>query len=89
MRGKRILAFALVLMLAAAPARASSLWTNDGSLFADQKASSVGDIITVRVNEDIEDSDEGKTSSSKTNDENVSSGFGILDFIRSFGMGST
>ncbi|MDR3255742.1 MAG: flagellar basal body L-ring protein FlgH [Synergistaceae bacterium] len=80
---------ALVIVATALPLFASSLWDNNGSLFADRKASGVGDVIMVRVNEDIDDSDEGQTSSSKTTDENVNSGFGILDFIRAFGFGSS
>jgi flagellar L-ring protein precursor FlgH len=91
MKFKKAMILALTLMTAsvAAPVFAGSLWSNDGSLFADRKASGIGDVIMVRVNEDIEDSDEGKSSSSKTTDENINSGFGILDFIRAFGMGSS
>jgi flagellar L-ring protein precursor FlgH len=84
-----ILALALFWAASAAQAQANSLWTNDSNLFADRKASGVGDIVMVKVNEKIDDSDEGKTSSSKTTDENVSSGFGILEFLRAFGMGSS
>ncbi|MDR0616556.1 MAG: flagellar basal body L-ring protein FlgH [Synergistaceae bacterium] len=90
-RKTQILTLIAILTLAfqALPAMAGSLWDNSGSLFEDRKASDLGDVVTVRVNESIKDSDEGKTSSSKTTDENVNSGFGILDFIRSFGMGSS
>ena len=58
-------------------------------MFADQKASGIGDIVTLKVAENIKDSDEGKVSSSKTTDDNISSGTGILDFIRTFGLGSS
>ena len=90
-RQTQILTLIAVLTLAfqALPAMAGSLWDNSDSLFEDRKASNLGDVVTVRVNESIKDSDEGKTSSSKTTDENVNSGFGILNFIRSFGMGSS
>lgn len=77
------------LTVSASAVPAGSLWENNGSLFEDRKASGLGDVVTVRVNESIKDSDEGKTSSTKTTDENVNSGFGILDFIRAFGVGSS
>ena len=81
---------ALWLMSACvSPAPANSLWENNGSLFQDTKASRLGDVVTVRVNESINDSDEGKTSSSKTTDEDVKSGFGIMNFIKAFGIGSS
>lgn len=92
--GKKLARFArlsvlVALVLAVAvPASASSLWVDNNSLFTDRKASAIGDIVTVRVSENFKDSDEGKTKSSKTNDENVNSGFGILNFIRAFGFGS-
>jgi flagellar L-ring protein precursor FlgH len=78
-----------ILVVTALPIFAGSLWDNSGSLFEDRKASNLGDVVTVRVNESIKDSDEGKTSSTKTTDEDVKSGFGILNFIRAFGVGST
>ena len=78
----------LLLLSFAVRAEADSLWVNDSSLFSDQKASSVGDIVLVRVSEEIKDSDEGKTKSSKSSSDNVKSGFGILNFIRAFGLGS-
>jgi flagellar L-ring protein precursor FlgH len=91
MKCKKAMIVTLVLTaaMAAAPVFASSLWDNSGSLFADQKASGIGDIVTVKVAENIKDSDEGKVSSSKTTDDNINSGTGILDFIRTFGLGSS
>ncbi|MDR1021276.1 MAG: flagellar basal body L-ring protein FlgH [Synergistaceae bacterium] len=90
-RNMVILTLAALWLLGASvsPAPAGSLWENNGSLFEDTKASRLGDVVTVRVNESIKDSDEGKTSSSKTTDEDVKSGFGILNFIKAFGIGST
>ena len=91
MSGKKTAIFALALALFAMtvlPACASSLWVGNSNLFADQKASGIGDIVLVNVVEEIEDSDEGKTKSNKKTDDNVNSGIGILDFIRAFGLGS-
>ncbi|GHV28044.1 flagellar L-ring protein [Synergistales bacterium] len=74
----------------AAIAGDGSLWANNGSMFADRKASGIGDIVTVRVNEAIKDKDEGKVTSSKTTEEDVAGGRGfILEFITSLGFGSS
>ena len=85
----------LVLLLMCSPAVAAngSLWSDNSSLFADQKASRVGDILTVRVVEHLDTSDEGKTSSSKNADGSVgdgenTGGTGLLSFIRALGFGS-
>ena len=79
---------AAAILFAAGPALASSLWVNNSSLFTDRKASAVGDIVMVKVSEEIDDSDEGKITSNKSTNEDVKGGFGILDFIRAFGFGS-
>ena len=78
----------LLLLTFSFNAGANSLWENNSNLFADKKASSIGDIVLVKVSESIEDSDEGKTQSSKSSNDNVKSGIGILNFIRAFGLGS-
>jgi flagellar L-ring protein precursor FlgH len=95
MRYKKILFMVLmsVILVGGAeerPSFADSLWSNNGgkSLFSDRKASGIGDIVMVRVSEEIDDSDEGQTSSSKTTNENVNSGFGLLKFISALGFGS-
>lgn len=95
MRIRRIFACLLLFgaMTAAMsiPAGAASLWNEGSSLFSDSsmKASIIGDIVMVKVSEVVSDKDEGKTSSSKTTDENVQSGTGILSAIlRAFGFGS-
>lgn len=80
---------AILLGLFAVPVFADSLWSDKGNLFADHKASGVGDIVMVRVEESVEDTDEGKVKSSKSTAENVDTGFGIFDFIRGFGFGSS
>jgi flagellar L-ring protein precursor FlgH len=83
-----ILAVAAFLLCVAAPAGAYSLWVDSSSLFTDRKASQIGDVVMVRVSESVDDSDEGQISSSKTTNEDIKSGFGILNFIRAFGFGS-
>ncbi len=80
--------FAMLVSLFAAPAFADSLWNDKGSLFVDRKASGIGDIVMVRVIENVDDSDEGKVKSTKTTAENIDTGYGILNFIRGFGFGS-
>ncbi|MDR1482563.1 MAG: flagellar basal body L-ring protein FlgH [Synergistaceae bacterium] len=83
-----LLAVAAFLLGIAAPAGANSLWIDSSSLFSDRKASQIGDVVMVRVSESVDDSDEGQVSSSKTTNEDISSGFGILNFIKAFGFGS-
>lgn len=79
---------AAAALLSGTQARASSLWADNSSLFSDRKASSIGDIVMVEISESVKDSDEGKVTSNKSTNEDVNGGFGILDFIRSFGFGS-
>jgi flagellar L-ring protein precursor FlgH len=87
--GKKIILYIAAFAVAvscAVPAGADSLWKDDASLFSDRKAAAVGDILLVRVNESIKDSDEGETSTTKTTNEDMGSGFGILSFLRAFGI---
>lgn len=88
---KRIFAAAVAaaMMANASPAIAVSLWRDNSSLFSDQKAGAVGDIVMVDVREVLNDKDEGKLTSTKAATNNIGDGFGILDFIRSFGLSST
>ena len=83
-----ILVLAAMLVAVSAPAWATSLWANNSSLFTDRKASMIGDTVLVKIDEEFDDSDEGKVSSSKNTNEDVSGGLGILDFIRAFSFGS-
>lgn len=89
------LSLILLLLFVCSPAFAAggSLWSDNSSLFADQKASRVGDILTVRVSEHLDTSDEGKTGSSKNADGSVGDGeskggTGLLSFIKALGFGS-
>lgn len=83
-----LLAAAIAALIAsfAASASAVSLWDDRSSLFTDRKASTIGDIVLVDIREVLNDKDEGKLTNTKSTNENVGSGFGILDFIRSFGL---
>lgn len=90
MKRRLIMAFATAALIATAPrASANSLWPGGAGMFADHRASMIGDTVMVRVVESVTDTDEGKVKSSKATDESVDSGFGILDIIRGFGIGST
>lgn len=87
---KIFLAAAVLLLLGAAafPARASSLWDDRSNWVADRRPTSVGDIVTVVVNERTRTKDEGKTDVSKSNNNSVADGVGIFDFIKAFGFSS-
>ena len=89
---KKILLAAMVVLVAMSSltsAWAESLWSNESSLFSDRKASAIGDIVLVRVVESFSDTDQGKTTSTKGTDENIGDGFGILSFLRAFGLGTS
>jgi flagellar L-ring protein precursor FlgH len=79
---------AALLSCVTEPAAATSRWIANSSLFSDRTASHIGDAVMVMVSESVDDSDEGQISSSKTTNEDIKSGFGILNFIRAFGFGS-
>ncbi|MDD4365765.1 MAG: flagellar basal body L-ring protein FlgH [Synergistales bacterium] len=83
-----LLAALLILLGAVLPAGAASLWSDEANLFADQRPTRVGDIVTVTVAEKTSTKDEGKTDLSKTNDTQVEDGVGIFDFIKKLGFNS-
>ncbi|WP_035571046.1 flagellar basal body L-ring protein FlgH [Halonatronum saccharophilum] len=65
---------------------ATSLWNDSGSLFSDNKANDVGDLLTIIITEDSTASQEATTDSSQGTNVNVGAGNGILDFITAFGV---
>ncbi|MDR1137006.1 MAG: flagellar basal body L-ring protein FlgH [Synergistaceae bacterium] len=89
--GIKFIAAVIAAMITAqvVPAMADSLWSDGSSLFADRKASSIGDILMVRVSEKFSDTDQGKTSSTKDTDEDIKAGTGILSFLKAFGFGTS
>ncbi|MDR1650962.1 MAG: flagellar basal body L-ring protein FlgH [Synergistaceae bacterium] len=89
--GIKLIAAAVVAMAFAqeAPVMADSLWNEGSSLFADRKASSIGDIVMVKISEKFSDTDQGKTSSTKDTDEDIAGGTGILSFLKAFGFGTS
>ena len=88
---KIVLAAAAVLLLfgmVPGQATARSLWHDRSNWVADRRPTSVGDIVTVVVNERTRTKDQGKTDVSKSNNNSVADGVGIFDFIRAFGFSS-
>ncbi|TDY58367.1 flagellar L-ring protein precursor FlgH [Aminivibrio pyruvatiphilus] len=88
---KIVLAAAAVLLLfgmVPGQATARSLWDDRSNWVADRRPTSVGDIVTVVVNERTRTKDQGKTDVSKSNNNSVADGVGIFDFIRAFGFSS-
>ena len=88
---KIFLAAAAVLLLLGAvsfPAQARSLWDDRSNWVADRRPTTVGDIVTVVVNERTRTKDQGKTDVSKSNNNSVADGVGIFDFIKAFGFSS-
>ena len=88
---KIVLAAAAVLLLfgmVPGQATARSLWDDRSNWVADRRPTSVGDIVTVVVNERTRTKDQGKTDVSKSNNNSVADGVGIFDFIKAFGFSS-
>jgi len=83
-------AAALLFLFGVVPfqAQARSLWDDRSNWVVDRRPTSVGDIVTVVVNERTRTKDQGKTDVSKSNDSNVADGVGIFDFIKAFGFSS-
>lgn len=70
------------LLLAGQPlVSAASLWSDQGGLFSDRKARSVGDSLTIIINESTNASRTGTASNSKSGSTNVNAGTGLLTFI--------
>ena len=67
-------------------AEAKSLWVEPGgserSIFADRKASGVGDIVTIVISESTTLSTAKNTSNSKEGSTSLQAGVGIFDFLK-------
>lgn len=75
----------LVTCAGAAPAaEAQSLWSDNGprNIFSDRKASNIGDIVTIIINEATTQSTSKSTSNSKSGATTLNAGIGIFDFLR-------
>lgn len=84
-----LFAFEVLLVFFVSAGEAGSLWNDKANWVGDRRPNSVGDIVTVVVNERTKTKDEGKTDISKTNDNNATDGVGIFDFIKGFGFSSS
>ncbi len=76
-------------LLFAGPAGAASLWDDNANLFADDRPSRVGDIVTVLVSEKTDAKDEAKMDVQKSSNNTVADGTGILNFIRGLTFSSS
>ena len=79
---------ALVCTVSLAPAAsAESLWKNPNgyptkSAFADHRATSVGDIVTIVISENTTTSASRNNSNEKSGSVNIGAGIGIFDFLK-------
>lgn len=80
---RRVMALLLftALLAGSAPAFANSLWTGQGSMFADSKARNVGDLVTLIIVERTEASQAAKTTTAKDGEVSIGPGLGFLDVI--------
>lgn len=94
-RGATGLLLGLALLAALASARPAAAGKNDGSiwrrsdLFANRKATQVGDIVTILINESASAGTQAATKTEETNSQkgSVDSGVGLFKFIDKFGLG--
>lgn len=78
------------VLLAVQPlASAASLWSDQGGLFSDRKARSVGDSLTIIINENTSATRSGTASNSKSGSTNLNAGTGLLTFINDAGASSS
>lgn len=84
--------WSLVLVAAAlvgGPASAQSLWPADGrSMYADHKASAVGDLVTVVVNEAVSAQTQSRTSQTRSVQLDLAGGSGFLSLVPGGGLES-
>lgn len=86
----RILALLVALvMAAAAPAQAASLWVDQGGMFGDRKARAVGDTLTILISEVSTATRSGKADNSKSTSANVNAGTGLFTFINDAGFSTS
>jgi len=85
---------AVVIALGAAalaqPGRSDSLWPAErqGSLYADQRAHAVGDLLTVIIVQSSVASHEAESETNKSASASASPGAGLLSFFPDFGLGA-
>jgi len=73
----------LLVSLPVNAVQAGSLWSDNSSLYADHKARSVGDIVTIIINESSSAARAGNASNSKSTSTDMSAGTGIFNWIAS------
>lgn len=68
----------LTLLLAAPPVLSQSLWAGSGSLYSDNRARRVGDLVTLIIQESSRAEQNAQTSTGKDGSVNIGPGLGIL-----------
>lgn len=82
-----MIGFVVVMLGLSSAAAATSLFQTESSLFADQKARHVGDLVTVIVTEQAQASQSANTGSSKGSNTSIGPGLGALgDMFPLFGF---
>src|SRR5690625_4328709 len=81
MRARTWLVWLILLIGLTQAASASSLWDSSGSMFSDQKARQVGDLVTVIIVERTEASQEARTTTGKDAGVSISPGGGLLSDV--------
>lgn len=84
-----VLLCAALLCIGMTAASAESLWSDNSNLFADRKARTVGDLVTIVISESTTGSRVGKSSNSKSASVDINAGTGILSPIASASHGAS
>lgn len=82
--------FAVLLSAGIVPAQASSLWSDAAGtsvLFGDQRARTVGDILTIIVNESSTAARSGSSANTKAGTNSTDQGTGLLGFVPESSIG--
>ncbi|MGQ9472939.1 MAG: flagellar basal body L-ring protein FlgH [Candidatus Caldatribacteriaceae bacterium] len=89
----RVLIWGIILVLAfASGVEATSLWTDDGWFsdpYGDQRASKVGDVVTVLIEENTKGNNTASSSGENNTSIALEQGEGLFDFLPSAKFGSS
>lgn len=83
-----IVAVGVALLLQPA-AEAASLWTDQGGMFGDRKARTIGDTLTIIISEVSSATRAGNAANSKSTSASMEAGTGLFTFINDAGFSSS
>lgn len=76
-----VLPVLFLVFVGTGPVAATSLWSGQGSLYADTRARQVGDLVTLIIVEKSQAQQNAATTTGKDGSVNIGPGFGLLDIL--------